>query len=222
MRQLIIAISCLLSSAAHAVQIDINGYNFVAVATQMYSSASLLDNVNSPDEALTDLYASSYAYSPDENAQIDLWFGDGIEDHIHIGNGAGNDLSIFFVSSGGHSIGLDIFSGNTLLGSESFDEVSYTGYCIDDGSGVCEEGSLHDLPIFVMDINFDAFGAGITAIDRIRINTSMASAVPSLAGAYYLEESLVIPVPPAIMLFASGLGLLGFVSRRRRGSRQSL
>jgi hypothetical protein len=164
---------------------------------------------------LTDDLASSWAFSNSGSAFVDLSFGTNIYDQT------GNDLSIFFVGSGGHSITMSLFSATASTKAKTFSAISYTGYCIDnDSSGTC--GGSQDDPIYVMDIDLGIFHM-FDPIESIRLDVSKGSAVPSLIGAYYTTATPPTPAIPAVpsvplplplYLFSSGLALLlGFVKR---------
>ena len=213
MRLLSTIILALASSSVSAMTIDVPGYDFAALGAQPVLNGSFSSNISSTETALSDASASSYVFSYDTPATIDLMFSDA-RGATSVYNGDGVDLSVFFVGAGTHQIGLTLFSGGANLGMDTLSTISYTGYCIDDGSGACESGSATDMPIFAMDIDFDLFGIGTEAVDKIRMDVSGASAVPSLVGAYYTQP-MVVPVPAAIWLFGSGLGLFGLLARRK-------
>ena len=66
---------------------------------------------------------------------------------------------------------------------------------------------------FRMDIDLVDFAfLGIDPIETIRLGVGSSSAVPSLVGAHHLAP---VPLPLPLVLFSSGLALLGFVGRRR-------
>ena len=216
MRFLIAGLLLLKSGFASAIAIDVPGYDFAALAGSLTTTAVLQDNLMDPVTAMTDDKATTYAFSRDNPASMDLTFSDGIVDGVNIANGAGVDMSIFFIGGGGHSVGLTLLDDSNILGTALFNTIAYTGFCIDDGSGACEPGSPTDLPIFVMNIDFSVYDALIDTVDTARLVISGASAVPSLVGAYYLEDSLTpVPVPAAVWPFTSGLGLMGLLARRR-------
>ena len=204
----------ILSSPASAITIDIPGYDFAALGAQPVLNGNFSSNIATLETALSDASTSSYLLSYDTPASIDLTFSD-TSGATSVYNGDGVDLSVFLVGAGTHQIGLTLFGGGSSLGVNTFSAISYTQYCIDDGSGACESGSLTDIPIFVMDIDFDLFGIGPEAVDSIHMDISGASAVPSLVGAYYTQP-MVVPAPAAVWLFGSGLSLFGLFARRNR------
>ena len=215
MRLLSTALIATLSLPASAITIDIPGYDFAALGAQPVLNGNFSSNLASAETAISDASASSYLFSYDKSATINLMFSDASSNATSIYNGDGVDLSVFFVGAGTHQIGLSLFSGGANLGMDTLSAISYTGYCIDDGSGACESGSATDMPIFVMDIDFDLFGVSTQAVDKIRLDISDAAAVPSLVGAYYTQKPMVVPVPAAVWLFGSGLGLFGLLARRK-------
>ena len=214
MRLLSTALIATLSLPASAITIDIPGYDFAALGAQPVLIGDFSSNLASAETAISDASASSYLFSYDK-ANVNLMFSDASGNPTSIYNGDGVDLSVFFVGGGTHQIGLSLFSGDANLGTDTLSAISYTGYCIDDGSGACESGSATDMPIFVMDIDFDLFGVSTEAVDKIRMDISGAAAVPSLVGAYYTQQPMVVPVPAAVWLFGSGLGLFGLLARRK-------
>ncbi len=209
------ALLAIFSSSASAITIDIPGYDFAALGAQSALHGNFSSNIATLETALSDASASSYLLSYDNPATIDLTFSDA-SGATSVYNGDGVDLSVFFVGAGTHQIGLTLFGGGASLGMDTLSAITYTHYCIDDGSGACESGSLTDIPIFVMDIDFDLFGVGAEAVDSIRMDISGASAVPSLVGAYYTQQPMVVPAPAAVWLFGSGLSLFGLFARRNR------
>ena len=68
-----------------------------------------------------------------------------------------------------------------------------------------------------MDIDLDQYGTlGASPIGSLSLDVGNSSAAPSLVGAYHLTPAAVVPLPLPIVLFGSGLALLGFIGRRNR------
>ncbi len=213
-------ISIFIASNVHAVTIDI-GYEFAAIANGATLSGTFTTNgADSNTASIIDNSAATYLLPASSgSATIDInSFGDG-SNNVEIYTGTGIDLSIFFVDASPHIFDLQISSGGSTY-TRNFSSLThanwaYTGYCLDLSSTPgCEANSNEDLPIYVMGINLDAyFTLGQSPIDSVLLNVSDASAVPSLIGAHHLAP---VPLPLPIILFSSGLALLGFVGRKKR------
>ena len=221
LKKLILTIA-LISTArlALAVTIDLPGYDFADIAR----SASLAPsgegvytfNYLSAQNDITDPYATTFVYSSTANARIDLRFG------ADVYNGSGFDISIFFVGGGqqGHAFGLSLPDNmNAYPDAISFDSKTYghfthTGYNLGDN----DNDPSNDYPIFRMDIDLDQYGfLGASPIGTLGLDIGGRGAVPSLVAAYHLQPPAAVPIPLPVVLFGSGLALLGLVGRRNRG-----
>lgn len=207
-----------LTGNAYAVTIDI-GYEFAAIANAATLSGTFSTNGTVSNEAsIIDDSASTYLLPASGTASIVISsFSDGAN-NVDIYTGTGIDLSLFFVDASPHAFNLQISSGGSTysrdFSSETHGNWDYTGFCLDVDGGGCQDNSAQDLPIYVMGINLDAyFSLGQSPIDSVLLDVSNASAVPSLIGAHHLAP---VPLPLPIVLFGSGLALLGFVGRRKR------
>lgn len=158
-----------------------------------------------------------YGLDSPEYSSIDLGFGDNT-----VFTGSGDDLAIFSLWSGYHySFGLEAYdTENNLLSSFFYSTATH--------SSTFETG--------VLSTSIDLLKAdGITAVDDnielglIRLfiggpdgvdpytSDSLVNAYSnvSLVGAYHAETA-VVPLPLPVVLFSSGLALLGFIGRRRK------
>jgi hypothetical protein len=193
------------SQLAFGVSTDLPGYNPTAVANTLIGSTGLINtNFGTAANSITDTSVATYILSEDTPAYVDLSFGT-----TSVFNGAGSDLSLFFVGDGGHSVGVTLFNGGTSSGTQTYSPSTYTGYNVSQGSTL--------YAIYYMDIDLADFSSflGTNPVDVIRLDISGSSAVPSLLGSYD-PNFAPIPIPAAVWMFGSGLiGLLG-VARRRR------
>ena len=204
--------------------VSIAGKDFAAVADNFIgqpTSATFEDNdpTQSPSQSITDtdpiISPASGIMSGDKSgAYMDLAFSTNVFD------GAGFDLSIFFLGDDGdHSIDLTLFKADgTTSETRSYgitpSLANYTGFFVDnDGDKKPSDG---DISIYYKDIDLADFKfLGPDPLAKFRMDISDYSAVPSLIGAYPSSMSPV-PVPAAVWLFGSGLiGLVG-VARRKK------
>ena len=170
---------------------------------------------------------ANYLLSPDRSSSyIDLGFNG-----FNLYNGKGNDLVVFIV---GHStsFGLDAFDSNNEIvfsdiynittpvfggdpGNTVFDNNDWL--CVNGAVVTCEGGTSLSAAFFDLGDNL----AGDVAISKIRISLGESfngadGTRPrfSLAGGFYTEAAVVVPLPLSAVLFSSGLFLLGMVGRR--------
>ena len=201
-----------LARGSVAVTIDLPGYEFADIASSATfappGAGAYTSNYGSPASAITDAHATTYIFTNGSNGVLDLNFG------TDVYAGDGFDISIFFVGGGeqGHAFGRSLpdnptdFPDVISFDSHSYPHYEHTGFNI----------SGNDYPIYRMDIDLDLYGAlGQNPIGTLSMDISYKSAVPSLVGAYHLQPSAVVPLPLPIVLFGSGLALLGFIARRR-------
>ena len=215
MKQLILAIALLsMAGTCPAVTIDLPGYDFADIAGSAVFAApgesGFTSNYLSPGQDITDAYATTYIHSTGTGARVvDLDFGTDVYD------GDGFDLSLFFVGGGaqGHAFRLTLpdnpgaFPDAIAFDSNAYDHHEHTGYNLT-GSGYS---------IFRMDIDLARYGyLGTSPIGTLSLDISNASAVPSLVGAYHLKPAAVVPLPLPVVLFGSGLAVLGLAGRRKR------
>lgn len=158
--------------------------------------------------------AANYTYSSiaGNNASIDLGFNG-----FDIYNGAGDDLVIFIVGNGS-SFGLDVFDTNGDTMSSGIYSVFDTDAVYDaDGNWLCVGDSVNVCPNgYALSAIFVDFGetiAGDVAVGRMEL--SLGNAAFSLAGGFYTEPT-VVPLPLSVVLFSSGLALLGWTGRRKK------
>jgi hypothetical protein len=215
----ILAVTLLSALAVNTYAITISGIEFAdnAIADQASGSGTFLNWNPSFDSTgisaaqlqtdMTDSSSSSYVFSYDADAYIDMTFNT-----VDVFNGAGNDLAVFFVGTGGHTGNLTVLDNN--LGSIGFSDLVYTGYSnleiFDvDGNGVLDDYS----PIYVSYFDLDVLGIdGTTALSNFRLEIGNASAAPSLMAAI---NTTPVPLPAPLMLLLSGLAALGLVGGKK-------
>lgn len=210
---LIIMTLVFISRISIAVTIDLPGYDFADIArsANLNPAGSGVYNFNfmSASEDITDAYATTYIYSDSANATINLDFA------ADVYNADGFDISVFFVGGGaqGHAFGLSLVDNpGTYPAVINFDSNNYPNY---EHTGFNLSGN--GFSIFRMDIDLDQYGSlGSSPIGTLSFDVSHGSAAPSLVGAYHLQPAAVVPIPLPIILFTSGLALLGFVGRKSR------
>ena len=177
-------------------------------------SSSLETNVISPTQLHDDLTDSDYAtyiLSLNPTAYIDVAFNS-----TSLYNGVGNDLAFFFVgnidSNENVVINFDLNINNTT--HKYTPEITPTRTIVTDSFGAYTlTAALIDLDDFGLDY------ASQTALTNMRIllgtNNSANYPALSMIGGFHTSP-VVIPLPLPIVLFASGLGVLGWFGRRNR------
>jgi|GEM_PF-5160260 len=219
LRKILLTVTLLcIARGSAAVTIDLPGYDFADIARSTTfappGAGAYTSNYLSPASDITDAYATTFIFTNGSNGRLDLEFG------TDVYNNDGFDISIFFVGGGeqGHVFGLSLPDHPTAypdmihFDSRSYAHYGHTGFNVSDN----DSDPANDYPIFRMDIDLDLYGTlGQNAIGTLSLDISNKSAVPSLVGAHHLQPAAVVPLPLPIVLFGSGLALLGFVARRR-------
>ena len=202
------------SSLAHAILIDIPGYDFAAIASLDSSDGTFTSNgASGVSSNISDSEAVTWVMGTSDPASLTLSFGTDIFD------GAGIDLSIFFVGAGSHTTDITLFDG-TPSSKLNYPNLSptYTNFCVEINMlpGCTDDVDKgNDQGIFVLDVDFSDFSfLGSNALTQLKLDIGNGAAIPSLVGAYNLNAT-VVPLPLPIVLFSSGLALLGFVGRKR-------
>ena len=222
----------LFTASVHAAPISVVNIDGINVANMLLGSSSSpscssdktsanCDFMNFEGALLNDLELTStvtsnaanytYASIAGNNASIDLGFNG-----FDIYNGEGNDLVIFIVGNGG-SFGLDVFDTNgSTMSSASYTVSSADAVLYDDGNYVCVSVNTCtklDPALFAIFVDFGEGIAGDVAVGRMQL--SLGDAAFSMAGGFYTEPT-VVPVPLSVVLFSSGLALLGWTGRRKK------
>ena len=211
----LLTFTCLNLFSASSSAISVGGFNFAddALADQFlgssgdflnYTSATAADVISQEQLAadVTDIdgntSAATYVLSLDSGAYIDLGFS------ADVINGEGNDLAFFF--AGEATFSLDLL--NDEAGASTFTSA-------DTGSDVVDAFGTYALTVALIDL--DAYGLGSNAsLGDFRINLGDPSRPAfSLAGA--LNTSITpVPLPAAVWLLLSGMGMFGLIGRRKR------
>lgn len=216
LKKIYTAIALLLTAKVSLAITVLPGYEVAAIATADADafSGAFISNYKTPEISIDDASTTTWVMSTDADAYIDLTFETGVY------NGDNTDISIFFIGGGstGHTVDVAINGHINPAETRTYTIFSnsdtYTNSCMPDGTGQC---GITSTPILVMDIDLADFTfLGNNPIVDLRLGVGNASAVPSLVGGYYLESTAVVPLPLPVILFSSGLALLGFVGRRKQ------
>ena len=170
---------------------------------------------------------AQYVLSPYQNSSyIDLGFNG-----YDIYNGNGDDLVVFIVGNS-TNFGLDVFDNTGTVVSTGTYHVPADGSSTvfdNDGNWLCVGGSDNlctgGAALSAIFIDLEDSIAGDVALGGIRLLMgedyngidSLGNPVRprfSLAGGFH-TEAVVVPLPLPLILFASGLTLLGWIGRRK-------
>jgi len=223
----------LFATSAQAATISVGNINGINVANSLLGSSSNVacatdktnancDFKNFEGTLLNDIELAAtitsnpanYAYSsvPGNNASLDLGFNG-----FNIYNGAGNDLVIFIVGNGS-PFGLDVFDSNGTVMSSGIYNVGTENAVRDNANNwLCVSGSgstcIGGYALSAVFIDFGDSIAGNIAVDKMQL--TLGNAAFSMAGGFYTEPT-VVPLPLSVVLFGSGLALLGWTGRRKK------
>lgn len=219
------------SSAQCETRQNMANCDFLKTGPTTYLNNAALANVVTSNQA-------SYTLSPFRNtAYFDLGFNG-----FDIFNGAGNDLVVFIVGNT-TSFGLDVFDVNgTVVNSGVYNVATPTfasdGSNLDfgdtvlhsNGNWLCVNGTgqfcTNGAALSAIFIDLEDSIAGNVALGSIRIflgeefnGINPVNGTPvrprfSLAGGFHTEAT-VVPLPLSVVLFSSGLALLGWTGRKR-------
>ncbi len=207
------AVMCWAASTAQAATVaNIDNINSFA-DTVTAASGSFLDwqsvmasdtvTLNGLRNSLTDNDETTYVFSLDAVASIDMAFG-----ATPVYNGAGNDLVLFFVGNN-FSFGFDADAGGSGAA------IDYT--VADTGFGVTDIfGDTWSLSAALVDLDDFGFASGQQLQDfRVILGADRGYPALSLVGGFNTQP-VVVPLPLPVLLFASGLGIFGLFARRHR------
>jgi hypothetical protein len=214
-KQYLIATSLLMLSAnAQAATIaNVDGINAFA-DTITGSSGSFLnwESVTADDTVdldkirsdLTDtVNENTYVFSIDPVASIDFAFSSST-----IVNGEGADLVLFFV---GNTFTFDFDADAGGTGAAINYGVTDTGFGVTDIFG-----ETFSLTSAMIDLDDFGYAQNQQLGDfRVILGDDLGRPAISLIGGFN-TEAMVVPLPLPIILFASGLSVLGFFTRRRK------
>jgi hypothetical protein len=144
-----------------------------------------------------------------ESIVVDLTFGG-----ARILNLAGNDL-VIFETVFEEDFDLAVYAEDVLSGPQTYFSVS-TGFTVGDIVGTTNTANLN-----AVEIDLSDFGIGLgEAVSKFRLYTQPVAVPPedSTAGADIVVVGALnftpVPIPATVYLFASALGILGWVRRR--------
>jgi hypothetical protein len=165
----------------------------------LLSDAQIASNLNDNDAA-TYLFGSSN--NGTTSAQLDLQFVDNVY------NQAGNDLAFYFVGGTTELNSMRICFSSNCVPTDSYDAGFITSLA------VSIDDTNYALSAVVLDLSDFGFSnnelLGDFSIDLI------AGGYNRLASIDSLHNVSAVPLPAAAWLFITGLGALGFISRRRK------
>jgi len=175
-----------------------------------------------PEGVLTDQTDYAHAtYAMTDAGYVDLGFSSGVF------NGPGADLIFFFFGG----LNEDLYTASNVFDLDidingPLEQLQYSsgeGACIEYQTTACKSATDQlitvtspmdgELTLTMQLIDLDDFGlAGNTEINNFRVYMNNYPAL-SLVGAINTQA---VPLPLPIVLFGSGLAVLGFVGRRRK------
>jgi len=223
----------LFAASAQAATISVGNINGINVANTLLSSSNSAacatdkttancDFQNYAGTLLNDIELAgtvtsnpaNYVYSsvPGNNASLELGFNG-----FDIYNGAGNDLVIFIVGNGS-PFEINVFDKSGATMSSGIFSVTTDNTVFDNsGNWLCVGGSdslcTGGYPLSAVFVDFGSGVAGDAAVGSIQL--SLGNAAFSMAGGFYTEPT-VVPLPLSVVLFGSGLALLGWTGRRKK------
>ena len=221
---LILATLALVAAPATSQAVSINPDDTVSgiIAADIMTSSSgvfydwsslVASDTRDPATSITDdALVTTYAYSLTDYAYVDLGFSTSIY------NGAGDDLAFFMTGDpllmDFNAVVSDDFGNSITISSDtsSYIVVNEFDLLFEDGFQIALNSILIDLD----DYGTDVFGAN--PLTNIRFNfgsEEFGSPGLSLAGGIHTTAA-VVPLPLPIVLFGSGLGLLGLFGRRKK------
>lgn len=215
------------SASALADTIKVGNINDIYVADKLIDSTFSLDfeqsfypgvplSSTTLESQVTSDFRTSVKSPVGSLSFIDLAFTDSMY------GGAGNDLVLFFVGNS-TSFGLDVIgkgTGSMIAGI--YDITTADAVYNDDGTWICINGTdtncTNGYPLSAIFIDLgDAYNG--VEIEKIHLNfgngfNDAGSSNFALAGGFH-DTTAVVPLPLPIILFSSGLALLGWVGRRK-------
>ena len=216
------------ASPAHAKTVQVFATDVLTTYGSFSQSAggsALEDDATIESVIASDPATAIYGSSPTDYSVIDLGFGDN-----NVLTGSGSDLVVFSLWQG-----YDYFFGLEAYGTDS-SEVPLSSFyyevikdsiiydcTVKDGSDKCLAG--------IVTTSINLFGSDSELDDNVEIDfvrlfiggsdyngsTGGLDAYSNftLVGANY-TDAMVVPLPLPIVLFSSGLALLGFIARRKK------
>lgn len=200
--------TCSTQATASTVNVLSSNGSFAGNSTSDQATLSLLSDAQIAGN-LSDNDAATYVFGSSANgtitsAQLDLQFVDNVY------NQAGNDIAFYFVGGTTELNSMRICFSSNCAPTGNYDAGLIGSHLvsIDDGN------DPYTLSAVVLDLSDFGFAdnelLGDFSIDLI------AGGYNRLASIDSLNNISAVPLPAAAWLFITGLGALGFISRRRK------
>ena len=217
-----------LSVPAHAATIQAlatdlkktySSFSDTAGSTTALSDSEILSIIGSNPN--TAIYGNSAEAAPYDYSVIDLGFGE-----KSVITGSGVDLTIFSIWSGySYSFGLEAYDVDGNKRSSYMYNVTDRSIFSECTNGSCPTIVTTSINLFSNDktpleladdieLSYISLFIGGTAYNGITGGKDAYSNF-TLAGAFYTKPT-VVPLPLSVVLFGSGLGLLGWTGRRKQ------
>ena len=194
----------LMSSVSSAAQVSVGPYQMdsLNLASSLNSLSGTVNSSTGTASAITDADLRTFVSSTNGTGSISLGFSN------NVGNGAGNDLALFFI---GDPATVDITIGgvtDTLTSSVlTVNNDPTTKYMVD------ISGNFYDLSAILVDAG--NFGVADDAlISDVTVGLGQGQYL-SLVGGFNTVSPTAVPLPAPLLLMLSGLTALGLFSRRK-------
>lgn len=228
----------ILSTGAQAAIIDVGNIKNIYTADAPIKSSNSADCETTQTAANCDFeltfYAGTYLSNTALNSTVTSDFSTSVKSPVKsdafidlafrnsMFGGDGNDLVLFFIGNS-TSFGLDVFGKNTgLISTGIYDITTSDAVFNDDGTWMCINSTdpkcIGGYPLSAVFIDFGEAFNGVE-IGKIHLTFGEGFNGPgssnfSLAGGFH-NTATVVPLPLPIVLFSSGLALLGWIGRRK-------
>ena len=216
MKKIIITLSAFLCIYAQSVNAASIG-PYIVDPDGSVSSVISHSNVLSTNgtAAITDFEVTSYIQGTASGGSLNLGF------HNSLFNSAGDDLVFYFLRADGEPTS-SFFDLNINGSTQSNVEASL--FTFTDSSSLTKKYQVHlgddiYLDMLIATVELGDFGiTGTDFINELTISSLGSTDRLALAAGFNLsaDAPAEVPLPAAAWLFITGLGALGFISRRRK------